>query len=49
MTLRDILENVEGTLVQGSLDIDIENIVINSKLAKENVLFVASHKKMLER
>ncbi len=41
MTLRDILENVEGTLVQGSLDIDIENIVINSKLAKENVLFVA--------
>ncbi len=41
MTLRDILENTEGTLVQGSLDTDISDIVIDSRLAKENVLFVA--------
>ena len=38
MTLRDILENTEGTLVQGSLDTDISDIVIDSRLAKENVL-----------
>lgn len=41
MTLRDILKNTEGTLIQGSLDADIEDIVINSRLAGEKILFVA--------
>ncbi len=41
MKLKDILENVEGSLVQGSLDTDIEDIVIDSRKAKENILFVA--------
>ncbi len=41
MKLRDILENVGGTLVQGSLDTEIKDIVIDSRKANENILFVA--------
>ena len=41
MKRKEILKNVEGVLVQGSLDTEIEDIVIDSRKAKENILFVA--------
>lgn len=41
MKLSDILKNVKGELVQGSLDLEIKDITIDSRKAEEGVLFVA--------
>lgn len=41
MKLRDILENVEGKLINGKTDIDINAMTIDSRKAKDGVLFIA--------
>jgi UDP-N-acetylmuramoyl-L-alanyl-D-glutamate--2,6-diaminopimelate ligase len=41
MKLSDILKNVQGELVQGSLDCEIKEMTIDSRRAEEGVLFIA--------
>ena len=41
MLLNDILNKVNGTLLQGDINVDIKDIVIDSRMANKNTLFVA--------